>query len=182
MPTVTCPSCGEKGRILETLVGARIKCRKCATSFLVAPPAPKASAAPVSAPLQAVGAAISEPPLAAKKGDANQIEVDGLDDSAWTSSPAVATVDHDQDHEHPEHHAEEVHPAFTVHPEMAGIKHYKILTPKDKFFEGKFDLDKLEQALNHFAKQGWVVRGMSTPHVAGFSGGDKEQLIILLER
>ena len=176
MPTVTCPSCGEKGKIPPTLVGSRIKCRKCATSFLVAPAAAKSSApAPeANAALVAAGAAVK-----ARAGD--QIEVDGLDDAAWTTTP-VATEETDHEHSPPEHHADDSHGEFTAHPEGQAIKQYRLLTPKDKYFEGKFDLERLELALNHFARQGWVVRGMSTPHVAGFSGGDKEMLIILLER
>ena len=177
MPTVTCPSCGEKGKIPPTLVGSRIKCRKCATSFLVAPAVPKSQApAPEVHAAATVGAAA---PVKARGDD--HIEVDGLDDAAWSSTP-VAAAEHDHEHDHPEHHADDSHSAFAAHPEGHAVKQYKILTPKDKYFENQFDLDKLEQALNHFAKQGWVVRGMSTPHVAGFSGGDKEVFVILLER
>lgn len=176
MPTVTCPSCGEKGKIPPTLVGSRIKCRKCATSFLVAPATPKTPAATPEPSAALVGAV-----AAGKPRNEDQIEVDGLDDAAWSSTPVV-TEEHDHDHDHPEHHHDDSHNAFSPHPESASIKQYKILTPKDKYFEGKFDLEKLEQALNHFARQGWVVKGMSTPHVAGFSGGDKEVLVIVLER
>ena len=45
MPTVTCPACGEKGKIPPSLIGARIKCKKCGNSFLVSPPAAKPVAA-----------------------------------------------------------------------------------------------------------------------------------------
>ena len=40
MPYVTCPTCGERGKIPSNLIGARIKCRKCGLSFQVSPPAP----------------------------------------------------------------------------------------------------------------------------------------------
>src|SRR5271169_4599531 len=50
MPTVTCPTCGERGKIAPTLIGARIKCRKCGNSFMVAAPAPKATGATPAAP------------------------------------------------------------------------------------------------------------------------------------
>ena len=43
MPYVTCPTCGERGKIPPNLVGARIKCRKCGLSFMVAAPAAKAA-------------------------------------------------------------------------------------------------------------------------------------------
>ena len=176
MPTVTCPSCGEKGRIPETLIGAKIKCRKCETSFLVTPAASKSV---VAAPAPVVAAGASGAVSAVKARSADHIEVDGLDDAAW-SAPAVAAEDHE--HDHPEHHADDAQPAFTPHSEGSTFKQYKLLTPKDKCFEGKFDHERLEQQLNLLGKQGWVVKGMATPHVAGFSGGDKEQLIILLER
>ena len=44
MPYVACPSCGERGKIPPTLVGARIKCKKCGISFNVAPSAAKGPA------------------------------------------------------------------------------------------------------------------------------------------
>ena len=44
MPYVKCPSCGERGKIAPALVGARIKCKQCGVSFLVSPPAAKATA------------------------------------------------------------------------------------------------------------------------------------------
>src|SRR6185436_18156204 len=34
-----------------------------------------------------------------------------------------------------------------------GMKQYKVLTQKDKWFSGKFDPDQLEQALNAYAQQ-----------------------------
>ncbi len=61
-------------------------------------------------------------------------------------------------------------------------RHYKVLTQKDRYFEGKFDLARLEEALNHYAGEGWVVRAMATPHVTGFSGGPREEIVVLLER
>ena len=57
-----------------------------------------------------------------------------------------------------------------------------MLTQKDRFFEGKFELSRLETALNHYAAQGWVVRAMATPLVTGFSGGPREEIVVLLER
>ncbi len=168
MSTVTCPSCGEKGKIPPSLIGARIKCKKCATSFVVTPPAAKTAAA---------AAVAATPVVARRSGDG--IEVDGLDDSAWTSV-AVDSAEPDPQPGHPDTpHGES---AFTAHPDGHAIKQYKVLTPKDKYFANKFSIELLEEALNHFARQGWTVRGMATPHVAGFSGGDREQFVILLER
>jgi hypothetical protein len=180
MPTVTCPSCGEKGKIPGTFIGTRIKCKKCGNAFLVTPPAAKA---PATAGV-GVGASAGQAPAAAHvaAGGEHEIAVEGLDEASWSATP-VATAEHDPDQEH---HHDEATSSFTASPgeghAASGIKQYKLLTPKDKYFEGKFDLERLEQALNHFAKDGWVVRSMATPHVAGFSGGEREQLIVLLER
>ena len=49
-------------------------------------------------------------------------------------------------------------------------REYKLLTPKDKYFDGKFDLNRLEEALNHFGRQGWVVKAVSTPPHQGILG------------
>ncbi|MFO0952307.1 MAG: DUF4177 domain-containing protein [Isosphaeraceae bacterium] len=174
MPAVTCPSCGEKGKIPGTFIGTRIKCKKCGNAFLVTPPSskPVVSAAPAAVSVPAAAA----PSAHVAAGDG--IAVEGLDDAAWSSTP-VAAVEHDHDHDHDHDH--ELSPSFSAsHPE--GVKQYKLLTPKDRYFDGKFDLERLEQALNHYAREGWVVKGVATPHIAGFSGGEREQLVILLER
>lgn len=57
-----------------------------------------------------------------------------------------------------------------------------MLWSRDKLFEGKFDVSRLEEALNYFARQGWVVKAMSTPHLKDFGGGTKEEVVVLLER
>ena len=62
------------------------------------------------------------------------------------------------------------------------MREYKLLTPKDKFFDGKFELSRLEEALNHYARHGWVAKALSTPHVKGFSGVFEEGVVVLLER
>lgn len=77
MPYVACPSCGERGKIPPTLVGARIKCKKCGISFNVAPSAAKAPAAEGTA--VAAGQATAQASGTADGG----IAVDGLEASAW---------------------------------------------------------------------------------------------------
>jgi hypothetical protein len=169
MPSVTCPSCGEKGKIGPSLIGARIKCKKCGNSFMVAAPAAKA---PVTAGVTVPQAA------AASQG----IEVEGLESSSWSLSTdpgaavsAVANVD-------PDSRAEGT-PAFVAAGSPpSGVREYKILTPRDKYFDGKFDLARLEEALNHFAKLGWSVKSVSTPHFKGFSGVMEETITVVLER
>jgi Domain of unknown function (DUF4177) len=169
MPYVKCPSCGERGKIPPTLVGARIKCKRCGISFQVSPPVAKAT----------VGATSGAPAAVAEGPEG--IEVEGLDASTWSLSTetgvslkAEATVEPD------------IHPgpsqAFVAAGASGETHQYKVLTPKDKYFDGKFELGRLEEALNHYARQGWIVKSMSTPHVKGFSGALEETIVVLLER
>jgi Domain of unknown function (DUF4177) len=173
MPYVACPSCGERGKIPPTLVGARIKCKKCGISFNVAPAAAKA---PATAGAQAVAA---EAVGASHEG----IAVEGLDAAAWTVSgdaPGdLLKLEPEADHGSPEAH--DVGHGFEAHG-SSEFKEYKIICSRDKIFEGKFELARLEEVINHYARQGWVVRGMSTPHLKGFGEGTKEEIVILLER
>ena len=176
MPFVACPSCGERGKIPPTLVGSRIKCKKCGISFNVAPAAAKV---PV-----AEGTAVAAGPAAAQtSGTADGgIAVDGLEASAWAVAgdqpPDLLRAEAEAV---PAESAEVAHHAFEAH-ESTGFKEYKVLWSRDKLFEGKFDVPRLEEALNYFARQGWVVKAMSTPHLKDFGGGTKEEVVILLER
>ena len=104
---------------------------------------------------------------------AGTIEIDELAPSPWTP--------HREIRKEPPVEANPERPTSGL-PEGARAKQYKVLTQKDRWFEGKFDLSRLEDALNHYALQGWVVRAMSTPHVVGFSGGPREEIVVLLER
>jgi hypothetical protein len=173
MPSVTCPSCGERGKIPSSLIGSRIKCKKCGVSFTVSPPPAKAGAAAGSAaPAGAAAVAVAT---------TDGIEVEGLDASAWSLSTettgglkAVAQAEPDA--------KSDGSSSFVQAGAATGHKEYKILTPRDKIFDSRFDLTRLEEALNHFAKQGWSVRAMLTPHVKGFSGALEETIVVLLER
>jgi hypothetical protein len=60
-------------------------------------------------------------------------------------------------------------------------KQYKVLTQKDKWFSGKFDPEKLEQALNSYASQGWRLRGVATASIPGL-GGAREEMVFVMER
>jgi hypothetical protein len=190
MPYVTCPTCGERGKIPPNLVGARIKCRKCGLGFQVAAPAAKsaavAGAAATSPGGGSVPSAVAEP--------LHGIEVEGLDASSWVVPtetagilkgeagpaapvPAAAAAAADQ--------AGRVEgaPAFVAaEPGAAGAREYKVLTSRDKIFEGKFDLARLEEALNLYAKQGWAARSMLAPHMKNFTGVLEEVIVVLLER
>jgi hypothetical protein len=170
MPTVTCPSCGERGKIGSSFIGSRLKCKKCGLSFLVSAPAAKQTAAPTGA----VATAATETP--------GGIEVEGLDASSWSLSTEVGVALKAEAMAEPDQPAD-AGSAFVAADGSSGARReYKLLTPKDKFFDGKFDLSRLEEALNHFGKKGWTVKAVSTPHLKGFSGAMEETIVVLLER
>jgi uncharacterized protein (DUF983 family) len=170
MPTVTCPSCGERGKIGASFIGSRLKCKKCGLSFLVSAPAAKQTAGPV------VAVPTSEVVTA------GGIEVEGLDASSWSLSTEVGAALKAEATVEPDQPAEPGSAFIPTEPSHGSRREYKLLTSRDKFFEGKFDLPRLEEALNHFGKQGWTVKTMSTPHLKGFSGALEETIVVLLER
>lgn len=61
-------------------------------------------------------------------------------------------------------------------------KEYKVLSQKDKWFSGKFDPSLLEEALNEYAKLGWSVTSSASADVNSFMGGNRQELIVILER
>ena len=61
------------------------------------------------------------------------------------------------------------------------MKQYKILSQKDKWFSGKFDPAKLEQAINGYAQQGWTVKAAFSADIPGVMGS-REEAIVILER
>jgi hypothetical protein len=181
MLNVACPSCGERGKIPTSLVGQRIKCKKCGQAFnVVAPPGKAAAAAPAQAPAldPAPAAAMAAAP-AAHDG----IAVEGLDASAWSLAPdQPSTLSAVAAPERPaEAQAAPSSGTFTVHHD-GPIKEYKLLTSRDKVFEGKFDMARLEEAINHLAKQGWVAKSMCLPHMKNFQGAMQEEVVVLMER
>lgn len=62
------------------------------------------------------------------------------------------------------------------------MKQYKVLTQKDKWFSGKFDPQKLEEAINAYAGQGWIVKAAFTAEIPGIMAHAREEAIIILER
>jgi hypothetical protein len=152
MPSVTCPSCGEKGKITPQFIGARIKCLKCGVSFVVASSTPRPATEP---------AAVEE--------HHEGIKVEGLENpTAWESEAEPRTITSDATAE----------PAGNA----AAAREYRLLTQKDRFFDGRFDLVRLEEALNHYARSGWVVRSMVSAPIKGYSGTAQEEIVVLLER
>ena len=61
------------------------------------------------------------------------------------------------------------------------MKQYKVLTKKDKWFSGKFDPMKLEDALNAYASQGWKLTAAAAADIPG-GFGTRQELVMILER
>ena len=61
------------------------------------------------------------------------------------------------------------------------MKEYKVLTQRDKFFLGKFSPEKLEEALNAYAKDGWKVIAITTSDRLGI-GNKRQEIIVILEK
>src|SRR5262245_57243435 len=147
MPYVTCPTCGERGKIPSSLIGARIKCRKCGLSFQVSPPTTKAAGGGAAAPAAVGGApgataAATAGPTAAV--ELHGIEVEGLDASSW-AVPTETAMNLKAEAETAAEAGHEVSGSFAPAPSSpAATREYKLLTSRDKAFEGKFDLARLE--------------------------------------
>jgi len=61
------------------------------------------------------------------------------------------------------------------------MKEYKVLTQKDRFFDGKFDPEKLEKAINSYATEGWAVVSVATATITSITG-NREEMVIVMER
>jgi Domain of unknown function (DUF4177) len=183
MPYVTCPTCSERGKIPPNLVGARIKCRKCGLSFTVSAPAAKGAAGP-SASAMSSGSATG--PTAVAEPLQGGIEVEGLDASSWAlPTETVALLKTDgvtAAAAEPNARAEPVSAFVAAEAGQSGGREYKVLSSRDKMFDGRFDLVRLEEALNHYARQGWTAKSMMIPHLKGYTGAMEEVICVLLER
>ncbi len=181
MPFVTCPDCMQEGRVPDSFLGRRIKCSKCGNRFLVTGVAGN-PAAPGANALQAGAVGGGSSALSPSKPAFEGIVVEGFEAGSWESHDD-ATL------EVPAEPVREAHargvgeePGASGAPNPEGVKEYKLLTPKDKIFDNQFDLARLEEVINAFALKGWIVRSMTTAQVTAFSGGMREELLVLLER
>lgn len=59
---------------------------------------------------------------------------------------------------------------------------YKILTQKDRWFGGKFDPNRVEQALTAYAQEGWRLSEAVTASFPAVFSSNREELIVILER
>jgi hypothetical protein len=62
------------------------------------------------------------------------------------------------------------------------VKEYKVMTQKDRWFAGKFEPLKIEEALNAYAAEGWRLAAAATATFPAFFSGGREELIMILER
>jgi hypothetical protein len=178
MPYVTCPTCGERGKIPPSLVGARIKCRKCGLGFQVAAPPGKTGAAGIAPAASPGGGSIPSAVAEPLQG----IEVEGLDASSWVVPTDSGGILKTEGVVAPVSRVEPGPASVAAAPVQPKAREFKLLTPKDKIFDGKFDLARLEEALNHFGRHGWSVKAMSTPSIKNFSGVLEETIVVILER
>jgi hypothetical protein len=59
------------------------------------------------------------------------------------------------------------------------MKAFKVMTQKDRAFGGKFNPEKVEEALNAMAKEGWELSGVVSAEFPSFGGGRSELVIFL---
>jgi hypothetical protein len=120
--------------------------------------------------------------------EAHGIEVEGLDASAWSvptdAAPAVVVMPSSADVPATGLGADsEVGSAPAPAASMsARAREYKILSSRDKCFEGKFDLARMEDVLNQLGRHGWAGKAMTTTHLKGYTGALEEVIVVLLER
>ena len=183
---VTCPACSKVGNAIRPIPqGVKVRC-KCGHSFIPVPvqdaggfgfgsislqEAPSAPEVQVSVDESEVGD--EEVPLSAADLRAGTEEDRvGFDREAtltdlWNVLLAISL--------------KLATPASVNGPVDASPKEYKVVTQKDKWFSGKFDPEKVEGALNAYAKQGWSLKGVATASVPGF-GGQRDEIVIIMER
>jgi Domain of unknown function (DUF4177) len=170
--TFSC-SCGKQSDLPESFLGKRVRCNFCGTLSIVSLPSME------TAPELDWETHIAESLLgAATAGSGGGTNGTGVLEAELVAEPPVFD-EVSSSGEIPQVVAEAVD-APPLAP-VANPMQYKVLTQRDKWFGGKFDAERLEQALNFLAQQGWVVRSMVAGTIGGISG-NREELVVLLER
>ena len=59
------------------------------------------------------------------------------------------------------------------------MKAFKVMTQKDRAFGGKFNPEKVEEALNAMAKEGWEMAAVTSAEFPSLTGGRQELVIFL---
>jgi len=55
------------------------------------------------------------------------------------------------------------------------------MSQKDRMFGGKFNPEKVEEAMNAMAAEGWELSGLATAEFPSLTGG-RQELVIFLEK
>ena len=142
------------------LNGARIKCKKCGNTFLVSPPAGKA----VAAAAATSSAAASHTPEGIQVEGLEMLELvsfhrDRCRPSRLRPNPILARV------------SRRVFRSCrgSLRPSGSAAVQAAHLKGQDAS-KDKFDLTRLEEVINQYAKQGWTVKAMTLPHIKGYGG------------
>ncbi|MEO0010550.1 MAG: hypothetical protein RIQ39_139 [Actinomycetota bacterium] len=61
----------------------------------------------------------------------------------------------------------------------SAVKVFKVMTQKDRAFGGKFNPEKIEEALNAMGKEGWQIDGVTSAEFPSLTGGRQELVIFL---
>ncbi len=59
---------------------------------------------------------------------------------------------------------------------------YRVLSQSDEWFGGQMDPQRLEEVLNAHAQEGWHVVSAVTQSFTGLLTGNRDELLIILER
>ena len=174
MLNVACPGCGERGKIPGEPGGRADQMQEmrpgvpCGRPFGESRPPPSAQR---SRPAARTAAPVHQ-----------GIAVEGLDAEAWSLAPESSTqIPAFAPTEHPAEPPAASPSRSSVHHD-GPFKEYKLLTSRDKSFEGRFDIARLEVVLNQLARQGWTAKSICLPHLKNFQGAMQEEVVVLLER
>lgn len=61
----------------------------------------------------------------------------------------------------------------------AEMKMFKVMTQKDRAFGGKFNPEKVEEALNAMGREGWEMIGVTSAEFPSLTGGRQELVLFL---
>lgn len=167
--TFRCP-CGKQSDLPESALGKRVRCNFCGALSIVAPQAEEEDPEP-DWETHIAESLLSAPEAPCGPGTTGVLEVEPV-----VEAPALF----DEVPSGEVAGAEETE-AVREPARVENAKQYRVLTQRDKWFGGRFDPERFEEALNFFAGQGWVVRSMAAGSIGGFSG-NREELVVLLER
>jgi hypothetical protein len=167
--TFSC-SCGKQSDLPESFIGKRVRCNFCGALSIVSLQSQEAT------PELDWETHIAESLLGAAGPGSGSNGASVLEAEPVAEAPVFDEV--------PSGEIPRADPEAIAAPpivQVANPMQYKVLTQRDKWFGGKFDAERLEEALNFLARQGWAVRSMVAGTIGGISG-NREELVVLLER